>query len=77
MFLSEKKIYVYSFLSKQALPSQLTFHIQTPIAHQSFTFKISKDVSLTSGDYAVLEVKTFSAATNNSAFDISISNENH
>lgn len=56
---------MYSLLFKQALPSQLTFHIQTPIAHQSFTFKFSEDASLISGDYGVLEVKTLNAATNN------------
>lgn len=74
-------MHMSSFLSKWALFSQLTFNIQTPSAHQSFTFKFNKDASLISGDYDVLEVKTLSAATNNllrdSAFDRSISNEHH
>lgn len=51
-------------LSRLCLHSQ-HFNIETPTAHQSFTFKFSKEASLISGDYDVLEVKTLSAATNN------------
>lgn len=54
-----EKIYKYSFLSR------LCLHSQAPIAHQRFNFKFSKDASLISKDYDVLEVKTLTATNNN------------